>query len=156
MKIDWICDDGTACAYYISMKTALSVYADRIAPVFDTARDFMMIDGGQAIATEKITGSIQDDGIGGMIQWLLDNGVKRLVCGAISMPFQGALTDSGITLVSFVCGDVEEIVKALSAGDIARFAFTMPGCCGRGRGCHGGGGGGGGARHGRCREGRLS
>ena len=135
------------------MKTAISVYEQRIAPVFDTARDFLMIDGGQAIATEKITGSIQDDGIGGMIQWLLDNGVKTLVCGAISMPFQGALTDSGITLVSFVCGDVEEIAKAVSEGDIVRFAFTMPGCCGRGRGCGGGGGRG---RRGRCREGRQS
>ena len=130
------------------MKTAISVYEQRIAPVFDTARDFLMVDGGQAIATEKITGSIQDDGLGEMIQWLLDNGVKRLVCGAISMPFQGALTDSGITLVSFVCGDVEEIVKALSEGDIARFAFSMPGCCGRRRGCGSGRG-----RRGRFREG---
>ncbi len=131
------------------MKTAISVYEQRIAPVFDTARDFLMLSNGQKMALSKSTGSIQDDGIGGMIQWLLDNEVKTLVCGAISLPFQGVLTDSGITLVSFVCGDVEEIVKALSEGDIARFAFSMPGCCGRRRGCGSGRG-----RRGRFREGR--
>ncbi len=120
------------------MKTAISVYEQRIAPVFDTARDFLMVDNGQKMALSKSTGSIQDNGIGGMIQWLIDNGVKTLVCGAISTPFQGALTDSGITLVSFVCGDMDEIIKVLTDGDITRFAFTMPGCCGRRRGCGGG------------------
>ena len=138
------------------MKTALSVYEQRIAPVFDTAKDVLIIDGDPGTSSKKVVGRIEDADIRGKIRWLLDNEVGTLVCGAISMSFQAALTDSGISVVGFVCGDVEEIFQALSERDIDRLAFTMPGCCGRRQGCHGRGRGGGGARRGRCHEGRQS
>ncbi len=130
------------------MKTAISIYEQRVAPVFDTAEKICFWNG------PAISGAVQETRLPGgrslseKVQWLVDHGVDTLVCGAVSMPLQQALSAAGITVVPFVCGGLREVLDALAAGTIGGHAFNMPGCCGRRRRCSGGGEGRGGRCHG--------
>ena len=63
---------------------------------------------------------------------LKQKGVNVLVCGAISRPLASMVLSSGIDLIPWIAGDVEEIMKALIEGKISDPKFLMPGCC-RGR-----------------------
>jgi predicted Fe-Mo cluster-binding NifX family protein len=135
------------------MKTAISVYDNRVAPVFDTAREVCLVEKTEGGGLTKIFCRFEDDDIADKITWLSKSGVKRLVCGAISMPLQQAMASAGIVLVPFVCGDLEEVIDTLSKGNIEVQAFNMPGCCGRRRGGGGGGGGGRGMGRGRRHQG---
>jgi predicted Fe-Mo cluster-binding NifX family protein len=64
---------------------------------------------------------------------LVDLDVRTLICGAISQPLEGLLTDSGVRVHACRCGEVEEILQAFCAGTLKNDQYAMPGCCGRRR-----------------------
>ena len=45
-------------------------------------------------------------------QELKNLGVDVVVCGAISQPFEAALSAAGIKVIGFVCGPLEEVLSA--------------------------------------------
>jgi len=126
------------------MKTAFSVWEQRIAPVFDTARQVHLVESdGTRIMTEKALALTGED-LPQKVACLADLEVTTLVCGAVSRPLQEQLTAAGITVVPFVAGDLRQVIQASFDGTLTGAAFTMPGCCGRrrmrrqhggGRGC---------------------
>ena len=120
------------------MKIAISIYDKRVAPVFDTAREICLIDDTAENGTIRTFCRFEDDDLYAKVQWLANQGIETLVCGAISRPMQMALTAAGIHVQSVICGDLEEVVKALPAGKLVEPVFAMPGCCGRRRGLGGG------------------
>ncbi len=127
------------------MKTAFSVLDQRIAPVFDTSRTVLLVEsaGGQDPAKGGLR-AIIGDSAQQRISWFSEQQVDVLVCGAISKPIQMCLEAAGIQVISFVAGDIDDVVAAFEKGLIRDDAFTMPGCCGRRRGWRGG--------QGRCRR----
>ena len=56
------------------------------------------------------------------------SGVEVLICGAVSNALAAALSARGITLVPFVSGPVEEVVRAYVAGTLWAPRFALPGC----------------------------
>lgn len=130
-------DLGTMYALYTSMKTAISIFDKRIAPVFDTAREICLIDDTAENGSVRTFCRFEDDDLYAKVQWLAAQGIETLVCGAISRPMQMALTAAGIRVVSFICGDLEKVAEALPAGKLNEAVFVMPGCCGRRRGMGG-------------------
>ena len=124
------------------MKTAYSIYGTRIAPVFDTARDILIVESrGQEICGEslhKLEGRTPAEDIA----WLQSQGVKRLVCGAVSRPLHEMIIAAGIQTEAFVTGEVRQVISAALSGLLNSAVFAMPGCCGRRRmrrACSGGG-----------------
>ncbi len=67
------------------------------------------------------------------VEWLQEQHVGTVVCGAISRPIQEQLSAAGIEVVPFVAGELREVVRAWFSGGLYGAAFTMPGCCGRRR-----------------------
>jgi predicted Fe-Mo cluster-binding NifX family protein len=59
-----------------------------------------------------------------------DLGVDVVVCGAISQPFEAALSAAGIEVIGFVCGPLEEVVSAALNGTLGDARFLMPGFAG--------------------------
>jgi predicted Fe-Mo cluster-binding NifX family protein len=115
------------------MKTGFSVWEQRIAPVFDTARQIHLIESeGTRITAEKAL-SLATADAQEKVAWLSAQGVGTLVCGAVSRPLQEQLAAAGIKVVPFVAGDLRQVIQASFDGSLNGAAFTMPGCCGRRR-----------------------
>jgi predicted Fe-Mo cluster-binding NifX family protein len=58
-----------------------------------------------------------------------------LVCGAVSRPLAEMLAAAGVRLEPWISGEVEDVLGALTAGQLDRPRYRMPGCCGgRGQG----------------------
>lgn len=123
------------------MKTAFAYWENRIAPVFDTARQIHVV----KAESEKIVGETQEtlpeDFPIRKARRLVDLGVGTLVCGAISRPLHAMVSGYGIQVVPFIAGDLHEVIHAWLRGGLEHPAFALPGCYGRGgwrfRGMHG-------------------
>ncbi len=112
------------------MKAAFACWQDRIAPVFDVARQARLIDvtpGARAADTlvELPAGAAQ------RAAYLAGLGVTTLVCGAVSRPLEELVAGHGIRVIAFVAGDVADLMQAWRAGRLDHAAYAMPGCCGR-------------------------
>ena len=123
------------------MKTAISIFDARVAPVFDTAREICLIERSASGDPTKTFCRFEDDDLQGKVAWLVASGVKTLICGAVSQPIHHALVDAGIDVVPFVCGELDDVIAAQAANTLSKPAFAMPGCCGRRRGGGTGAGG---------------
>jgi predicted Fe-Mo cluster-binding NifX family protein len=66
------------------------------------------------------------------------HGAGVLICGAVSALAQSVLCESGIRVVPWIRGTVEEVLQAYGNGKLETRTFLMPGCnrilrCGRRR-----------------------
>lgn len=116
------------------MKTAISIFQKRIAPVFDTALEVCLVERDGGGATAKKFCRFDSNDPQSKVSWLVAAGVQTLICGAVSQPLQHALEAAGIAVVPFVCGDIDKIIAAQTDNTLGEPAFAMPGCCGRRRG----------------------
>jgi len=114
------------------MKAAFAILDNRIAPVFDVARLICLVE----VENGKIVRSANEILTGDMpvpkVLRLTELGVDTLVCGAISRPLFEMIEAYDIRIVSFVTGDIGEVISAWLKGGLNSDAFSMPGCCGHG------------------------
>ncbi|NLV42021.1 MAG: hypothetical protein GXY15_12450 [Candidatus Hydrogenedentes bacterium] len=136
------------------MKTAFAIWEDRIAPVFDTARQLRLVESDGTTVTGESLESLPPDDPHRIAGRLTELGVGILVCGAISRPLHQLIASQGIEVVPFVTGETGAVVRAWLGNTLDGERFAMPGCCGRGRrqgrGCGQGGMGGGCGQGGEC------
>jgi len=115
------------------MKVAIPVWQNRVSPVFDTAARLLLIEdeGG-----DRLEAPLVEANPARRVGRLVELGVAVLICGAISRPLAMMVQASGIRLVPWVAGEVDEVLAAFSGGAFPSEAFMMPGCRrggGRGR-----------------------
>ncbi len=134
------------------MKLALTVWNQRIAPVFDCAGTALILelpeyaDGGkdrgvpvdlESPDSRRVSLAGQD--LEHRVKTLVDQGVDELVCGALSRDAATLLRQGGIAVHPFVAGDVQGVVQAWAWDDLEQDDFSMPGCaCVRSQGRQGG------------------
>ncbi|MFC1745469.1 NifB/NifX family molybdenum-iron cluster-binding protein [Candidatus Riflebacteria bacterium] len=112
----------------LNMKIALSKWNNRIAPVFDYSRTIEIIEIGdhtQKVVT-KVTFSAEK--IHHLLEKLEKSNVDYLLCGAISCRLFNKLSAREIQIISFIAGDIQEILTAFLKGNIPNLSYTMPGC----------------------------
>ncbi len=113
------------------MKVALTTWNGRVSPVFDVARQVVLID----INEGRVVGR-RDEALPGtepqaQADRLAALGPQTLICGAISKAMAGLLAAVNIRVIPFTAGDVEKVLAAWLAGNLPDPALSMPGCCGR-------------------------
>jgi predicted Fe-Mo cluster-binding NifX family protein len=115
------------------MKIAVTIWNDRIAPVFDIARDIRLVEvvEGRAIdqKQEFLAGELPVQ----KALRLVELEVDTLICGAISRPVRAMIAGYGIQVVPFVAGNPEAVIQAWIKGGLREEVFMMPGCRRRGR-----------------------
>ncbi len=109
------------------MKIAMTVWGNRVSPVFDSAQTILLAE----IKDQSVVWK-QREFIAGQIptrlaRMLVDKGIDTLVCGAISEQPATIIEAAGITLVSFVSGSATELLETCAKG-IPADGFKMPGC----------------------------
>lgn len=116
------------------MRTALSIWNNRIAPLFDVARHLWVVELSAGRITGQTAAQFPDDNLLDRVMQLRGLQVEQLVCGAITRSAAELLTSSGIRVNSFIAGEVDQILLAVQAGRLGDEKLKMPGCQ-RGR-CH--------------------
>lgn len=120
------------------MKVALATWNGRISPVFDVARQVLVVrveDGRAVVRHEE---SLPGTDPQAQADRLIALASAVLICGAISRPMAALLDARGIRVLPFTAGPVEDVLSAWLAGRLPDPALSMPGCCGRMRRCRGG------------------
>lgn len=113
------------------MKLAISTLADRISPVFDVARQLLVVevDHGKEVGSRNVP--LEESKPAARARYVAALGVKVLICGAVSRPLERLLQVEGIEVFSQRCGPVGEVLGAFLSGQLTEEAFRMPGCCRR-------------------------
>lgn len=121
------------CFCSLLMTVAIPQWEGRVSPVFDVARSLLLIaieDGREVRRDEK---PLDRAGLHGRAAEVSGLGVDVLICGAISAPLEERLVMSGVQVIGFVCGAIDDVVTAFLSDGLAQPAFWMPGCGGRRR-----------------------
>lgn len=116
------------------MNVGVTVWGERISPVFDSARSLLIVQTEDGRISSRWHEQIQADYPADLIGLLKRHRVLVLLCGAISREPAMYLEAEGIQLVPFVTGCVEQVLGAYLRGQ-SILSYMMPGC--RGKGLHG-------------------
>ncbi|MDX9958825.1 MAG: NifB/NifX family molybdenum-iron cluster-binding protein [Clostridia bacterium] len=110
------------------MNMAITVWNQRIAPVFDSARNVIIVEVREGRETGRRSLELDQMDPGGKA-WLLRNeGVTELVCGAISREAEAMVRDQGIHVIPFIAGEVELVIQAWIGRQLDHDTYSMPGC----------------------------
>jgi Pyruvate/2-oxoacid:ferredoxin oxidoreductase delta subunit/predicted Fe-Mo cluster-binding NifX family protein len=116
------------------MRIAVPVHAERISPLVDVARRFVLLDVSRNTAGARREVQIESADLVARAKRIAQLGSDVLICGAISRPLESMLLSAGVKVIPNTCGAVDEVVAAFVAGQLTEEAFLLPGCDGGGRG----------------------
>jgi predicted Fe-Mo cluster-binding NifX family protein len=110
------------------MKIAIPIWQGRVSPVFDAAGSLLVADIENGQEVRHIEKSLALKNPLSRVNFITQLGVEVLICGAISLQLHNALTSSGVKVISFTCGPVEDVIRAFMNHRLSDNAFLMPGC----------------------------
>jgi len=109
------------------MKVAVTIWEDSVSTACDFCNGLLIFDieanetvGRSALSFESQAWPLR-------VNQLKALGVGVLLCGAISRPLERTLVTTGIQVISWLCGPVEEIIRAYLDGGLSDIRFTLPG-----------------------------
>ncbi|HKL01105.1 MAG TPA: NifB/NifX family molybdenum-iron cluster-binding protein [Desulfotignum sp.] len=109
------------------MKIAVTIWGNRISPVFDSARTLLVaqIDGGQI--TRQFYTSFDPESPVHLINTLKSLEIDTMVCGAISRKPADLISDQNVHLICFVTGNVRTFLDSFIKGRTVEKKHMMPG-----------------------------
>jgi predicted Fe-Mo cluster-binding NifX family protein len=110
----------------IRMKVVLPIDGDRISPVLDAARTFLLVTASSDGALTRKAVLIADADPVTKAKRIAKLGGGVLICGAISWPMEAMLISAGIRVVPNTCGPLDEVLAAYFAGIPTRTPMTRP------------------------------
>ncbi len=110
------------------MRIALTAWGDIISPVFDSAQILLIVDIENGEIVNRSNETLMPEISSRLADMLNDLFVDVLICGAISQIPAGIIETSGIRLIPFISGNVEEVLATYAIGAQIVPKFSMPGC----------------------------
>jgi predicted Fe-Mo cluster-binding NifX family protein len=110
------------------MKTAFAAWNNRIAPVFDVARQIHIVETESGRVVRDAREDMIDNEPAQKALHLAELDIETLVCGAISRPLRALVEANGIHVVPFMAGDLGDVIEAWLRGGLQKGVFAMPGC----------------------------
>ena len=109
------------------MKIAIPVYNDGVSNVFDFAHRLLLVDIENGREIDRSEVELKAESLPQRAGNLKNLGVDVLVCGAISRALANMVTESGIQVLPYVIGRVDDVLQAYLTGQLVQPQFTMPG-----------------------------
>jgi predicted Fe-Mo cluster-binding NifX family protein len=109
------------------MKIAITVWGNRISPVFDSANTLMIADVENSKITSRIFEEYDPEIPAQIISALKEHQVEVFICGAITDTQSKKIEQSGIKLISFISGNADKVLKAYITEKYRILDFLMPG-----------------------------
>ena len=113
-----------------TMKVAVTVWEDRISPVFDASRRLLIAEIENARVTDQSYVLFDPGRPGSLVKTLAMLDVPVLICGAVSQAPATIIVTGGITLIPFIAGEVDRVLEVYAKGNSLEPTFVMPGCHG--------------------------
>ncbi len=111
------------------MIIAITIWNNRVSPVFDVARSVIVVDIEEGIIRRKSIKSFANDQPEYKASLLKQLQVNTLICGAISTFYAGLISTHRIEIIPFITGDIEDVIKAFTSATLSNPKLMMPGCC---------------------------
>jgi predicted Fe-Mo cluster-binding NifX family protein len=115
------------------MNLAIPIWNDRISPLLDTACRIMICSVGPGGYGEREEHDLRGLIAPMKVRRIKELGADVLICGAVSKQVAFLIDRTGIKLVPWISGPVDEVLDAFRAGLLDEPRYFMPGCRGRGR-----------------------
>ncbi len=109
------------------MKVAMTVWGNRISPVFDSAQTILLAEIAGGAVVDEQREFLPRMVAAGLARMVSEKGIDVLICGAISEHPAQIIQQSGIRLLSFVGGSADDFLSTYAAGKSIT-SFMMPGC----------------------------
>jgi len=116
-------------AHQVAM-LAIPVFRARVAPVFDSCLQALVIASGENPDEERSDLHLQNLTSSERVSMLKRAGVTTLICGGISHTLRTILESSGISVITGIAGEVEEVLSAFASHRLDDPKFCMPGRAG--------------------------
>lgn len=110
------------------MKIALTVWKNRISPLFDSSRVVVLFDVDNNLVKHRHYVVLKSEMPSDRATELVDLDVQILICGAISQIFATMIESHGIKIIPFVSGNVNHVIESYLHGLLDNWNFRMPGC----------------------------
>jgi predicted Fe-Mo cluster-binding NifX family protein len=107
---------------------AIPVWEGKVSTTFDFARKLLVVeaDGGREISRKEVP--LGDEFVERKARIMRDLAVQVVICGAISQPLAHAVSQTGIRIVPYVCGEANMVLAAYLCGRLTEPKFLQPGC----------------------------
>ncbi len=109
------------------MKIAIPVWNGFVSNVFDFAHRLLLVDIENAKMVNRSEVDLKTESLPQRASSLKNLGVDVLICGAISRALTNMVMASGIQVLPYVTGCVDDVLQAYLAGQLVQPQFTMPG-----------------------------
>ena len=110
------------------MKIAIPIWNDRVSSAFDFAHIVLLVNIEDGRETGRSEVSFPPESDPEKVSRLKALSAEVLICGAISRSLASRVGASGIKVLPYVVGSVDEILKAYLTGELIQPQFTLPGC----------------------------
>jgi len=109
------------------MKIAIPVWNDNLSNVFDFAGRLLLVEIENAREVSRSEVPLQAESLPERAGRLKQLGADVLLCGAISQALAIMVTASGIQVLPYVTGRVDDVLQAYITGQLVQPQFIMPG-----------------------------
>lgn len=110
------------------MKIAIPVWKGNVSSVFDFAHKLLLVELENGAEKSRRELPLVEQSELKRTARLKQAGIDVLICGAISKPLNYMLYNSGIEVLPFVTGSVEQILDAYRSGQLYQQKYMLPGC----------------------------
>ena len=110
------------------MKVALTVWGDRISPLFDSTRMLLVADIERRGITKRFLESLDCESAFSRATKLVALDVNILICNGISGFLSQLIEAYGIQVIPFTTGGVDEILEAFVTGKLSNRKSQLQGC----------------------------
>lgn len=110
------------------MKVALLTAQSRVAPVFEVASTWLMINATLSECSICSSHHFTTQNEIEMVNELLTKDIELLICGAIPYYLEKLLINQGCEVFGFIAGEVDQVIEALHLNLLDNPKFKMPGC----------------------------
>ena len=111
----------------ITMRVAMPIWESRVSPVFDTAKQVLIVDIDRGEVASQFVLPLREKFIPRRAIFLGRRQVEILICGGISVYLARLVNAQGIQVVPGIEGTADEVLKAFCQGNIPSPRFLMAG-----------------------------
>ena len=110
------------------LKVALTIWGNRISPVFDSARKLLIVEVESNKVVDRQYELFNAETDSDLAKMLTDLQINVLICGAISRRYSDIIETSEIKLIPFITGHVDVVLESYIQNNRVATDFLMPGC----------------------------